>query len=205
MTDTLFSTQTKIEELDLTVRQYNVLTKGGYSTIGDITSVTVKDLVKLRNMGNRDLTAILLRLDAHGFRCVDCDREEYPDLRSSVQVVIDNAVKRVHDERPRAWNYGKKQPLEKFAADTLLPYTEKMIPNLDSSEDRFYIISKEEYRIKKYGIRPGGIVVFDKSLPFSPGTLSCFSNEDGLVCFYDQFKEEGLTYIGRMIATVNYY
>lgn len=205
MTSTFFTPQTKVEELDLTVRQFNVLTKGGYSTIEDITNVTVKDLVKLRNMGNRDLTAILLRLDAHGFRCVDCDREEYPDLRQSVQAVIDNAVKRAHDERPRAWNYGKKQPLEKFAADTLLPYTRMMLPNLEPSEDRFYIISKEEYRIKKFGIRPDGIVVFDKSLPFSPGTLSCFKNEEGLVCFYDQIKEEGLNYFGRMIATVNYF
>lgn len=200
------SPQATIDEPDLTVRQYNTLKKGGYLTIKDITQGTVKDLTKLHNMGMRDLTDILLCLDHLGFRCQDCSYEEYPDLKSCVSAVIDNATKRARSERPRAWNYGKKKPLDKFSPDgVLLPYPDGLIPNLPASPERFYIVSKEEYHIKKYGIHPEGLVVFDRALPFVPGTLSCFKTNNGMVCFSDQIKEDGLTYHGRAIAVVNYY
>jgi len=204
--NTHITQQTSIEELDLTVRQFNTLKRGGCNTIEDITRGTVKDLVKIRNMGMRDLTSILLRLDHYGFRCSDCSHEEYPDLRSCVGTVIDKAVKQARDERPRAWNYGKRKPLDKFNPDgILLPYQDNLIPNLPASKGRFYIISKEEYHIKKYGIRPEALVVFDQELPFVSGTLSCFKNPEGIICFSDQIKEEGLTHLGRVIAVVNYY
>lgn len=198
--------ETSIEELELSVRQFNNLKKAGYSTINDIINASVGDLIKIRNMGVRDLTAILLRLDKYGFRCQDCSNKDYPVLADSVDAIIGSAARAETGRRPRAWNYGKKKPLDKFNPDgVIFPYTEMMIPNIRPSENRYYIYSLEEYHIKKYGIHPGAIVIFDRTLPLVPGTLSCFQNGEGLVCFSDHQKEENLKYIGRMIAVVNYF
>jgi hypothetical protein len=59
---------TSIEDLDLTVRSYNVLKRNGIDTLGKLTSTTERELLDLRNMGRRNVDEIreklqMLRLD----------------------------------------------------------------------------------------------------------------------------------------------
>lgn len=201
-----FTEQTRIEDLDLSVRQFNTLTRNGYKTIGDVTKLTVKDLLRIHNMGMSCLTGILLKLDEHGFRCADCSYEKYPDLKNSVEAVIASATRSAKANQPRPWNYGKVIPQVKFSPEgIIMPYTETLVPDVQPSADRFYIVSRDEYRIKRCGVLSGGIAIFDRTLPFKPGRLSCFQNSEGQICFNDVMREPDLIHVGRMVATVNYY
>jgi DNA-directed RNA polymerase subunit alpha len=48
-----------IEDLDLPVRVVNALKKGGYKNIADLTSATVADLVKVKNIGEKSAEEII--------------------------------------------------------------------------------------------------------------------------------------------------
>ena len=55
-----------IEDLDLSVRSYNCLRRGGYDTIGDIRGATIEQLMKVRNLGRRSIDEILEKLKEYG-------------------------------------------------------------------------------------------------------------------------------------------
>lgn len=57
-----------IEDLDLTVRSYNCLKRGGINTIHDITERTEEDLLKIRNMGRKSFEEIVDKLKHYGIR-----------------------------------------------------------------------------------------------------------------------------------------
>ena len=52
-----------IEEMNLSIRPYNVLKRAGYKTVEDLKGVRVRDLMVLRNMGKASLNEILNKLE----------------------------------------------------------------------------------------------------------------------------------------------
>ena len=55
-----------IEELDLSVRSYNCLKRAGINTVKELTDRTVSDMMKLRNLGQKSLEEIKLKLNDLG-------------------------------------------------------------------------------------------------------------------------------------------
>ncbi len=55
-----------IEELDLSVRSYNCLKRAGINTVKELTDRTVSDMVKVRNLGQKSLEEIKLKLNDLG-------------------------------------------------------------------------------------------------------------------------------------------
>lgn len=47
-----------IDELDLSVRSYNCLKRAGINTIGDLTSKTTEEMMKVRNLGRKSLDEV---------------------------------------------------------------------------------------------------------------------------------------------------
>lgn len=55
-----------IEELDLSVRSYNCLKRAGFNTVKELTDRTVSDMMKVRNLGQKSLEEIKLKLNDLG-------------------------------------------------------------------------------------------------------------------------------------------
>ncbi|HJA22292.1 DNA-directed RNA polymerase subunit alpha [Limosilactobacillus panis] len=55
-----------IEELDLSVRSYNCLKRAGINTVKELTDRTVSDMMKVRNLGQKSLEEIKLKLNDLG-------------------------------------------------------------------------------------------------------------------------------------------
>ena len=55
-----------IEELDLSVRSYNCLKRAGINTVKELTDRTVSDMMKVRNLGQKSLEEIKLKLNYLG-------------------------------------------------------------------------------------------------------------------------------------------
>lgn len=55
-----------IEELELSVRSFNCLKRAGINTIGDLSSRTENDMVKVRNLGKKSLEEVKQKLGALG-------------------------------------------------------------------------------------------------------------------------------------------
>ncbi len=55
-----------IDELDLPTRIYNSLRNGGIETLGQLLATTKKDLISMRNMGNKSITVIEEKLKEKG-------------------------------------------------------------------------------------------------------------------------------------------
>lgn len=56
-----------IEELDLSVRSYNVLNNEGYKTVGQIRKLTERELRSFKKMGNTSVNEIVEKMKALGF------------------------------------------------------------------------------------------------------------------------------------------
>lgn len=59
--------ETKIEELDLTVRSFNCLKKAGIEEVGQLAKLTMNDLLKIKNLGRKSLDEILEKMKELGF------------------------------------------------------------------------------------------------------------------------------------------
>jgi DNA-directed RNA polymerase subunit alpha len=55
-----------IDELDLPTRIYNSLRNGGIETLGQLLSITRKDLISMRNMGNKSIMVVEEKLKEKG-------------------------------------------------------------------------------------------------------------------------------------------
>ena len=55
-----------IEELELSVRSFNCLKRAGISTVEDLTSKTISDMMKVRNLGKKSLDEVTNKLHALG-------------------------------------------------------------------------------------------------------------------------------------------
>ena len=56
-----------IEELELTVRTYNCLKRAGINTVNQLVSMSVEDLIKVRQMSRSSITEIRKKLENLGF------------------------------------------------------------------------------------------------------------------------------------------
>lgn len=58
---------TKIEDLDLSVRSYNCLKRANINTIGELTQKTEEEMMKVRNLGRKSLKEVVQRLRDKGY------------------------------------------------------------------------------------------------------------------------------------------
>lgn len=65
-----------IDELDLSVRGYNVLYRAGILTLGNITDKSLEQLMKCRNMGKKTLDEIVCKVHSLGYRLKGEDENE---------------------------------------------------------------------------------------------------------------------------------
>lgn len=56
-----------IEELELTVRTYNCLKRAGINTVNQLVSMSVEDLIKVRQMSRSSIIEIRKKLENLGF------------------------------------------------------------------------------------------------------------------------------------------
>ncbi len=56
-----------IEELDLSVRSYNCLTRAGLRTVADVIGKREDELMKIRNLGRKSLEEVMEKLEEFGF------------------------------------------------------------------------------------------------------------------------------------------
>ena len=68
--------ETKIEELDLTVRSFNCLKKAGIEEVGQLARLSMNDLLKIKNLGRKSLDEILEKMKELGF---DLNQNEYSE------------------------------------------------------------------------------------------------------------------------------
>ena len=152
-------------------------------------------------MGSNSFKEIIFKLDSCGFRLSDCPRDKYPDLAA----VADDLAAET-DRSGRSQHRVNVKSKGMFNPDgIIIPYSEKLVYGIEPTKDRFYIFSRKEFKIKAHVPQPGSIVIFDRSLQFRDGVLSCFQDEEGMICFSDQFEERELEHVARMIAAVQYY
>ena len=55
-----------IEELDMSVRSFNCLTRAGIDTVEDLTNKTEEDMIKVRNLGKKSLEEVIQKLHSLG-------------------------------------------------------------------------------------------------------------------------------------------
>ncbi|MGL5902255.1 MAG: DNA-directed RNA polymerase subunit alpha C-terminal domain-containing protein, partial [Cetobacterium sp.] len=58
---------TRIEELDLTVRSFNCLKKAGIEEVGQLAKMSMNELLKIKNLGRKSLDEILEKMKELGF------------------------------------------------------------------------------------------------------------------------------------------
>lgn len=58
--------ETKIEELDLSVRSYNCLKRAGINTVGDLIQKNEEEMMRVRNLGRKSLKEVLQKLRERG-------------------------------------------------------------------------------------------------------------------------------------------
>ena len=62
-----------IEELGLSVRAYNCLTRAGIKTVEDLTQMAEKDFVRVRNLGQKSKVEVIQKLHSLGFTLKEYD------------------------------------------------------------------------------------------------------------------------------------
>ncbi len=70
------------EELDLSVRSFNCLKRAGINTIEDLCNRTIKDMIKVRNLGRKSLEEVRSKLESLGLTFKDAELD--PDRMKSV-------------------------------------------------------------------------------------------------------------------------
>lgn len=58
--------ETKIEELDLSVRSYNCLKRAGINTVGDLIQKNEEEMMRVRNLGRKSLKEVIQKLRERG-------------------------------------------------------------------------------------------------------------------------------------------
>ena len=74
--------ETKIEELDLSVRSYNCLKRAGINTVGDLIQKNEEEMMRVRNLGRKSLKEVIQKLRERGLdlkRSYDSDSSYLDD------------------------------------------------------------------------------------------------------------------------------
>ena len=66
----------KIEELDLTVRSFNCLKKAGIEDVSQLASLSLNELLKIKNLGKKSLDEILEKMKDLGY---DLEKKRSPE------------------------------------------------------------------------------------------------------------------------------
>ena len=65
--------ETSIDDLDFSVRAYNCLKRAGVNTLGDLTSKSELEMMKIRNLGKKSLKEVLDKIREMGLVLRDDD------------------------------------------------------------------------------------------------------------------------------------
>jgi DNA-directed RNA polymerase subunit alpha len=65
--------ETSIDDLDFSVRAYNCLKRAGVNTLGDLTSKSEVEMMKIRNLGKKSLKEVIDKIKDMGLRFRDDD------------------------------------------------------------------------------------------------------------------------------------
>lgn len=68
--------ETTVEELDLSVRSFNCLKRAGINTVEDLCQRTLKDMIKVRNLGRKSLEEVRSKLEALGLTFKDAELDD---------------------------------------------------------------------------------------------------------------------------------
>ena len=60
--------ETSIDDLDFSVRAYNCLKRAGVNTLGDLTSKSEVEMMKIRNLGKKSLKEVIDKIKDMGLR-----------------------------------------------------------------------------------------------------------------------------------------
>jgi hypothetical protein len=70
----------RVADLDLSIRAYNCLTRGGINTMEDLTQRTHEELMKVRNMGNKSFAEVVDKIHSMGYKLADeVEEKEVPE------------------------------------------------------------------------------------------------------------------------------
>ena len=87
--------ETKIEELDLSVRSYNCLKRAGINTVGDLIQKNEEEMMRVRNLGRKSLKEVIQKLRERGLdlkRSYDSDisySDEADDMSEDIDASDD--------------------------------------------------------------------------------------------------------------------
>ena len=86
-----------IEELDLSVRSYNVLCRGGFKTVEDLIGKSDEDLRTVRNMGKNSFDEIIEKLKSMGIELEDGvlsikDKEQIDDMNENKRMQLEEEI-----------------------------------------------------------------------------------------------------------------
>ena len=60
--------ETSIDDLDFSVRAYNCLKRAGVNTLGDLTSKSELEMMKIRNLGKKSLKEVIDKIKEMGLK-----------------------------------------------------------------------------------------------------------------------------------------
>ena len=78
-----------IEDLDLSVRSYNCLKRAGINSLEDIIEKTEEDMIKIRNLGRKNLEEIRWKLNEFGFSFREDEPRKITGKEKLVQKIIE--------------------------------------------------------------------------------------------------------------------
>lgn len=95
MEERKFLSNLDISELGISVRAYNCLSRAGIKTVGDIAEKTFRDLLLVRNIGNRVAFETLVCLYDYGLRVKDFPKDKYDTIESFIVENYPNLIERI--------------------------------------------------------------------------------------------------------------
>ena len=81
-----------IQDLDLSVRSFNCLSRGQLYTVGDLIKCSKMDIWRLRNAGNKTVDEIVAKLEGLGY-CYNEELEEFEPIDKTIQKDFIRVVK----------------------------------------------------------------------------------------------------------------
>ena len=85
-----------IEEMDLSVKSYNILKRSGIETLGNLKNISLERLAKLRNIGRKSYEEIIAKIEEYGIslkteeelKLSNCLSEQSEDERETVNLSV---------------------------------------------------------------------------------------------------------------------
>ena len=150
---------TPIQEMGFTPRTYNSLNRGRLLSAFDLASKTEKDLIKVRNLGQKGVDEVKEKLLGLGLKLKEESVEEVKKEQPKKEVQKKEAVKK---DVPKKETPKKEQPVKKEpktpqpAKQNQTPVKQQKNPNNKKSNDNEY---KRISQGEKFGIGKGNEVI----------------------------------------------